>query len=291
MKNRYTGTYLNVSYGIDADKTNIHAYTLGNFTSQMVNIKKTSNGYKMASLCSASGRVVNPYADTVVSGKNVNLYHDVNNSTQWWKFQKIGSGYYIRNVQNPNVCLSVNKNNSDIIVSTYTGGSEQIWELEARQTLSYHANNGTNAPNSVYGRQGYITTLSTQKPSRSGYTFLGWSKSSNATVATYSAGDTIVLQSNTTLYAVWKKNQTSAKKPVVKKVKVQLNKSKVTIKRGQKVTLKLVGTSSKVKWYSSNKKVAKVTQKGKVTGYKKGTAIIKAKVNGKVYQCKVTVKK
>ena len=50
------------------------------------------------------------------------------------------------------------------------------------------------------------------------------------------------------------------------------------------------GTSKKVTWSSSNKKVAAVSTKGKVTAKKKGTAIITAKVSGKKYKCKITVK-
>ena len=46
----------------------------------------------------------------------------------------------------------------------------------------------------------------------------------------------------------------------------------------------------KVKWSSSNKKVATVNSKGKVVAKKKGTAKISAKVGGKTYRCKVTVK-
>lgn len=46
-------------------------------------------------------------------------------------------------------------------------------------------------------------TLSTTKPTRSGYKFLGWSTSSTATSATYSSGSSISLTSNVTLYAVW----------------------------------------------------------------------------------------
>lgn len=73
--------------------------------------------------------------------------------------------------------------------------------------------------------------------------------------------------------------------------KVKLNKTKATIYVGKSITLKVKGTSKKVKWTSSNKKVATVSSKGKVTGKKKGTVKIKAKIGKKTYQCKVTVKK
>ena len=47
--------------------------------------------------------------------------------------------------------------------------------------------------------------------------------------------------------------------------KVKLNKKKVTIYVGERVKLKVKGTKKKVKWRSSNKKVATVTSKGKET--------------------------
>lgn len=71
---------------------------------------------------------------------------------------------------------------------------------------------------------------------------------------------------------------------------VKLNKDSTTVYVGKTTTLKITGTSKKITWSSSNKKVATVSSKGKVTAKKKGTATITAKVNGKSYKCKVTVK-
>ena len=72
--------------------------------------------------------------------------------------------------------------------------------------------------------------------------------------------------------------------------KVKLNKTKATIYVGKTVTLKLKNNKAKVKWNSSNKKVATVTSKGKVKGKKAGKATITAKVGKKKYKCKITVK-
>lgn len=72
--------------------------------------------------------------------------------------------------------------------------------------------------------------------------------------------------------------------------KVKLNKTKVTLNVKKTYQLKVSGTSKKVTWSTSNKKVATVSSKGKVTAKKKGTATITAKVSGKKYTCKVTVK-
>ena len=73
--------------------------------------------------------------------------------------------------------------------------------------------------------------------------------------------------------------------------KPKLSKSKMTLSVGQSATLKVKGTTKKVTWSTSNKKVAKVTKKGKVTALKKGTANITAKVAGKKLICKLTVTK
>jgi hypothetical protein len=83
-----------------------------------------------------------------------------------------------------------------------------------------------------------------------------------------------------------------AEKDSAKKVKI--SKTKATITAGKTLTLKVSGTKAKVKWSSSNKKVATVTSKGKVKGIKAGKATIKAtyKVNkkNKTLKCVVTVK-
>lgn len=73
--------------------------------------------------------------------------------------------------------------------------------------------------------------------------------------------------------------------------KVKLNKTKATIYVGKTVTLKLKNNKKKVKWTTSNKKIATVNKKGKVKGKKAGKVTITAKVGKKKYKCKVTVKK
>ena len=71
--------------------------------------------------------------------------------------------------------------------------------------------------------------------------------------------------------------------------KTRLNKTKLTISVGQKVTLKVKGSRKKAKWSSSNKKVATVSRKGKVRAKKTGKTTITAKVGKKKYRCKITV--
>lgn len=81
-----------------------------------------------------------------------------------------------------------------------------IWKLGKEETysVSYNANGGTNAPQGVENISGDYT-ITTQEPQRDGFAFLGWSKNPKATTAEYSAGATITLTENVTLYAVWSK--------------------------------------------------------------------------------------
>ena len=70
-------------------------------------------------------------------------------------------------------------------------------------TVSYNANGGSGAPSSQTKYPGTALTLSTVRPTRTGYNFLGWSTSSSATTATYQPGDSYTADSSATLYAVW----------------------------------------------------------------------------------------
>ena len=76
--------------------------------------------------------------------------------------------------------------------------------------LYYDANGGSGAPPTQSSvsttNSSWTFTISSTEPTRSGYTFLGWSTSSTATSASYQPGDTIRLTSGSpkvTLYAVW----------------------------------------------------------------------------------------
>lgn len=70
---------------------------------------------------------------------------------------------------------------------------------------------------------------------------------------------------------------------------VKLNKKTVYLAKGKTVKLKVKGTKAKVKWSSSNKKIATVSKSGKVKGKKIGKCTITAKVKGKKLKCKVIV--
>ena len=83
-------------------------------------------------------------------------------------------------------------------------------------------------------------------------------------------------------------------KTAVKTTKISGVAKTLKLKRKQSATLKPViapvTSLQKVTYTSSNKKVATVNAKGKITAKKKGTAVITVKSGSKTVKCKVTVK-
>ncbi|MBE6522191.1 MAG: hypothetical protein E7Z62_03575 [Thermoplasmata archaeon] len=109
--------------------------------------------------------------------------------------------------------------------------------------LYYDANGGSGAP-STQSYTGSSTsshsfTISSTAPTRSGYTFLGWSTSSSASTASYSGGSSISVTYNgsKTLYAVWQKQVTSYS---------------ITVYKGNWDSFKWVGGSDTSKYTSSS---------------------------------------
>lgn len=72
--------------------------------------------------------------------------------------------------------------------------------------IKYNANGGTGAPSGQTKWKDQTLKLSSTKPTRTGYTFKGWSTSSTATSATYAAGGNYTANAAATLYAVWQAN-------------------------------------------------------------------------------------
>lgn len=90
-----------------------------------------------------------------------------------------------------------------------TGGYKVGWiSISAvNYTLSYNANGGINPPTNQNASIESQILISTDIPERSGYTFLGWSESASSSLVSLQPGDPITLNSDLTLYAVWRKDQ------------------------------------------------------------------------------------
>ena len=73
-------------------------------------------------------------------------------------------------------------------------------------TVYYNANGGSGAPGNQTKQHDETLWLSGTIPTRSGYTFLGWSPDSGASSASYSAGGAYTSNSDITLFAIWSRN-------------------------------------------------------------------------------------
>lgn len=144
------------------------------------------------------------YMFTSITGTN-KKYNDVYQTNVWEITTIYNPDYYSYEIYNP-IQLTVYSGD------TSTGGGyvalSQILEGSGgtpdTYTISYNANGGSGAPGNQTKTYNVTLTLSSTKPTRSGYDFLGWSTSSTATSATYGAGGSYTANSGATLYAVWK---------------------------------------------------------------------------------------
>lgn len=88
---------------------------------------------------------------------------------------------------------------------TYTTYAEKLY-------IVYNANGGSNPPTAQMTRYEQDVALTTDIPTRTGYTFLGWSLTDNGT-AQYIPGQTYAFETSVTLYAVWEKDTDSTSVP------------------------------------------------------------------------------
>lgn len=102
--------------------------------------------------------------------------------------------------------------NSNATIATYKSGSEYsgnsnitlyaVWKV-ITYSIRYDANGGSGAPATQKKEHGKSILLSSIEPVRTGYNFLGWSKSETATYASYRPGAEYYTNEDTKLYAVW----------------------------------------------------------------------------------------
>ena len=170
-----------------------------------------------------------------ISGSSISIS---SNTTLYAVWQKNSTTTYT---------VSYNANGGSVSPSsaTVTAGSSTVLPTPTRTaTITYNANGGSGAPSSQnvslscsgwstsssassasYSCGSYYkptssttlyavwnkgsATLSSTKPTRSGYTFLGWASDKNATSAEFQPGIGVSVKSSATLYAVWKADTTT----------------------------------------------------------------------------------
>lgn len=95
---------------------------------------------------------------------------------------------------------------------SYTSNSTRtlyaIWEVDppSYYVVRYNANGGIGAPADQIKYHDIPLVLTSETPTRSGYTFAGWGTNAYATVVSYNPGGTYTANASITLYAIWNEN-------------------------------------------------------------------------------------
>ncbi len=100
--------------------------------------------------------------------------------------------------------------NIDRVGGTMTVSTSYTIPALTKYTVSYNANGGSGAPSAQTKYYGKSLTLSSTKPTRTGYTFKGWATSSGGSM-TYASGASYTSNASITLYAVWQANTYTVK--------------------------------------------------------------------------------
>lgn len=138
----------------------------------------------------------------------------VNNKTS--NYSALALGSYTFTVNKTTAAQSISCYAKITSSSSYAPGTKQSTaaavsvSAKTSYTVAYNANGGSGAPASQKKWHGTTLTLSSTKPTRTGYSFQGWATSSGGSVA-YSAGGSYTVNAAATLYAVWKANTYSVK--------------------------------------------------------------------------------
>ena len=146
------------------------------------------------------------------NGTNIGTYGKNNTDAQKWCFVKSGGNYIIVPKYSGRIALDLNGGNMA------DGTNIQIWErngtfaqefvvLTPTYTISYNMNGGSGSISNQTKTYGQDLTLSSTKPTRTGYAFVGWNTNKDATSAQYAAGGKYTANSGATLYAIWSINK------------------------------------------------------------------------------------
>ncbi len=201
--------YLTVSYTSADSGAAVNAWSF--LTISRVQIANNGGNFyimKFPDITTANAVNVHTSSTYPTSTTKVTNYKYSGSSTQSWGFDKVSGGYVIRCKANPNMVLTCNGSGQATISAYSAGNANQIWTLVPyiSGTVNYNANGGSGAPSSQTKYFNQALTLSSVKPTRSGYTFNGWGTSTSDTSPNYYAGSSYSSESGITLYAIWKAN-------------------------------------------------------------------------------------
>ena len=185
-----------------------------------------SNGASVSNLTATHGGTVTLYAQW--TGNTYTVSYDANGGTSTPGSQSVQypgtvnlAGAISKNNTTENgYTITYNANGGSGAPSSHTSGNRTVtwpfskWAAGSTSGSQYSAG-ASYQPSSNIKMYAIWTknvsansswTCSSTQPKKTGHSFLGWSESSTATSATYTAGTTYTITKGLTLYAVWRKN-------------------------------------------------------------------------------------
>lgn len=195
--------------------------------------------------------------------------------------KKCALGYYISyGISSCNEVL-----NNVFTIYAYTG-SKTAATLKSNR-ISFKSLGGLTL--SKYSASLYVKGTTKIKPVLKNISGTTTYSSSNSKIAKVSsAGKVTAVKKGTATITVKNGYLSQTFKVTVKNPK--LNATSKKLKKGKSFMLKITGKIGKATFKSSNKKIAAVTNYGKIKAKNKGKATITVKTNGITLKCKVTVK-
>ena len=225
---------------------------------QIFEIINIENGYYIIRL-KHSGKAMDVKGGGKTKGTKIQQYNLNGTDAQIWKLESAGNGYYYFKPKCNDLYLDVKDGNAK------NGTQLQVWTKN--QTIAQKFKLEPIEKMSEYSKIGVAVI-----------------KAKNNGTATITAKTSNGKSSKCVV---------TTNRPVTS---IKLNKKTITIKKGEKETLKATilpsnASNKSITWKSSNTKIATVSNKGVVTAKKDGTVKITAKSNnGKTATCNVTVK-
>lgn len=156
------------------------------------------------------------------------LYYDTDSVQLTWEASVSAKDYILTVIKDGETLSSRSIGNvTSFLLEDLTAGDYQVQlqgsdQVVLSETLScdftvlptysvtYDAVDGTNAPQAQCKYHRQALTLSSQTPSRDGYVFLGWHTEPNTGIAAYQPGDLFRHNQETTLFAVWQREDAKA---------------------------------------------------------------------------------
>lgn len=128
---------------------------------------------------------------------------DISNQTKLYEYTSKG---WSKTHSDRTLKLYASFSGIDMLNGTMYASTTYTVPKKKSYTVSFNANGGSGAPSSQTKWYGETLTLSSTKPTRTGYAFKGWATSSTATSAKWVAGGSYTTNASDTLYAVWQAN-------------------------------------------------------------------------------------